>query len=175
MNFELTEDQDMMRDMFARFLDEHSSMVRVRAGQETGGFDAELWRGLAEQGALAIRVPEESGGLGLGLFDAALLMEEAGRTLASGPLAEALVAARLLAQFGGQDDLLGKVLAGETVATIALADIAVQPVQWVAGGAVAEAVIVRRGNDVVLVEVPESARIAEDNLASTPIAEIVGE
>jgi 3-oxochol-4-en-24-oyl-CoA dehydrogenase len=172
MNFELTEDQDMMRDMFARFLDEHSSMVRVRAGQETVGFDAELWRGLAEQGALAIRVPEESGGLGLGLFDAALLMEEAGRTLASGPLAEALVAARLLAQFGGQDDLLGKVLVGETVATIALADIAVQPVQWVAGGAVTEAVIVRRGNDVVLVEVPERARIAEDNLASTPIAEI---
>ena len=31
MNFDLTDDQEMMRDMFARFLDEHSSMARVRA------------------------------------------------------------------------------------------------------------------------------------------------
>ncbi|WP_313737658.1 acyl-CoA dehydrogenase family protein, partial [Sphingobium yanoikuyae] len=112
MNFDLTDDQDMMRDMFARFLDEHSSMARVRAAAPTG-FDPALWQGLAELGALSIRVPEEAGGLGLGLFDATILMEEAGRTLASGPLAEALVAARLLAQLGGEAtaDLLGRVLA----------------------------------------------------------------
>ena len=97
MNFDLTEDQEMMRDMFARFLDEHSSMARVRAAAPSG-FDAELWKGLAELGALSIRVPEEAGGLGLGLLDAIVLMEEAGRTLASGPIAEAILAARLLGQ-----------------------------------------------------------------------------
>ncbi|MGQ3178253.1 MAG: acyl-CoA dehydrogenase family protein, partial [Blastomonas fulva] len=71
MNFDLTDDQEMMRDMFARFLDENSSMARVRAAAP-GGFDPDLWRGLAEQGALSIRVPEDAGGLGLGLFDATL-------------------------------------------------------------------------------------------------------
>ena len=172
MNFDLTDDQEMMRDMFARFLDEHSSMARVRAAAETGGFDAALWRGLGELGAFSIRVPEASGGLGMGLLDAVLLMEEAGRMLASGPLAEMLVAARLMAMLGAGEALLPRVLTGEAVATIALHDVAKQPLQWIAGGAVAEAVIARDGNQIVLVSIPESARVGEANLASTPLAEI---
>ena len=171
MNFDLTEEQEMMREMFARFLDETSSPARVRAALPVG-FDRELWSGLAELGAFGLRVPEEAGGLGLGTFDTCMLMEEAGRTLASGPLAEALVAARLLAQFGGQDELLGRVLTGEAVVTIAMQDVAQQGRQWVAGGLVADAVIARRGSDVVLVSVPADARVAEENLASTPIAEL---
>jgi 3-oxochol-4-en-24-oyl-CoA dehydrogenase len=171
MNFELSEDQEMMRDMFARFLDENSSMARVRAAAPLG-FDAALWKGLAEQGALSIRVPEAAGGLGMGLFEAALLMDEAGRTLVSGPLAEALVASRLLAQAGGQNALLENALAGDAVVTLALHDIASVPRQWVAGGAVAQAVIARKGDTMVLVTVPETARKAENNLAKTPMAEL---
>jgi alkylation response protein AidB-like acyl-CoA dehydrogenase len=176
MNFDLTDEQEMVRDTFARFLDENSSMVRVRAAQSadngSSGFDPALWQGLAELGAFAMRVPEEAGGLDFGLFDAALLMEEAGRTLVSGPLAETLVGARLLAQLNGAEDLLGQVIAGETVVTIALHDAAISPSQWVAGGLVAEAIIARNGNDIILISVPESGRVAEENLASTPIAEI---
>lgn len=174
MNFDLTQDQEMMRDMFARFLDEHSSMAAVRAAMPLGGFDAALWKGLAELGALSIRVPDDAGGLGLGLFDATLLMEEAGRTLVSGPLAETLVTARLLALLGGDlgNDLLGRVMTGEAVASLAFRDMAFEPSQWIAGGLVAEAVIACVGNDVVLVTVPKSGRNAEENLASTPMAEI---
>lgn len=171
MNFDLTDEQEMVRDTFARFLDENSSTARVRAALPSG-FDPALWQGLAELGAFALRVPEEAGGLGLGLFEAVVVMEEAGRTLASGPVAEALVAARLLAQLGGAEDLLGRVTTGEAVATIAMRDVAEFPRQWIAGGLVAEAVIARKGNDVVLVTVPAEARVAEENLASTPIAEI---
>ncbi len=171
MNFDLTDDQEMMRDMFARFLDEQGSMARVRAAMPSG-FDADLWTGLGGLGAFAIRVPEGAGGMDLGLLDAVVLMEEAGRTLASGPLAEALVTARMLAQFGADEALLARVLTGEAVATLALHDVAVQPVQWIAGGAVAEAVIARRGHDIVLVSIPASARGGEENLASTPLAEL---
>ncbi|WP_188062115.1 acyl-CoA dehydrogenase [Sphingobium sp. KCTC 72723] len=173
MNFDLTDDQQMMRDMFVRFLDENSSMARVRAAAPSG-FDAALWSGLAELGALSIRVPEDAGGLGLGLFDAAILMEEAGRTLVSGPLAETLVAARMLALLGGDAaaELLGQVMAGDTVASIAFHDLADQPVQWIGGGQVARAVVARRGDDVVLITVPEGAVEAEENLAATPMAEI---
>jgi 3-oxochol-4-en-24-oyl-CoA dehydrogenase len=171
MNFDLTNDQEMMRDMFARFLDEHSSMARVRAAIPSG-FDAALWKGLGELGAFGIRVPDSAGGLGMGLHDAVILMEEAGRTLASGPLAEVLVAARLLTQLGGNADLLERVVAGEAVASIALADVAKSPKQWIGGGAVAEAVVARSGDDIILVSVPESARVAEENLASTPIGEV---
>ncbi|MDR7154202.1 alkylation response protein AidB-like acyl-CoA dehydrogenase [Sphingobium xenophagum] len=173
MNFDLTDDQEMMRDMFVRFLDEHSSIARVRAAAPWG-FDPALWAGLAELGALSIRVPEESGGLGLGLFDAVILMEEAGRTLVSGPLAETLVAARMLALLGGDaaTDLLGRVMAGEAVASIAFHDIATQPVQWIGGGQVAQAVVARRSEDIVLIDVPDGARVAEENLADTPMAQI---
>jgi alkylation response protein AidB-like acyl-CoA dehydrogenase len=173
MNFDLNEDQELLRGTFARFLDENSSTVRVRAAMPSG-FDAQLWKGLGELGAFSIRVPESAGGLGLGLLDAAVLMEEAGRTLVSGPLAETLITARLLAQFGGgnAEALLARVLSGEAVATIALHDGAKHPVQLIAGGAVAEAVVARNGNDVVLISVPGSSRKAGANLASTPLAEI---
>ncbi|MBO9723535.1 MAG: acyl-CoA dehydrogenase [Novosphingobium sp.] len=172
MNFDLTDEQSMMRDTFARFLDENSSMARVRKAQETGGFDADLWTGLAELGAFSMRVPEDAEGMGLGLFDAGVLMEEAGRTLASGPLAEALVATRLLGLMGGQEELLARAIGGETVVTIAMQDLAEFPRQWVAGGLVAEAVVARKGGDIVLISVPTKARIAEPTLAATAIAEI---
>ena len=173
MNFDISEDQQMMRDTFARFLDKNSSMARVRAALPTG-FDPALWSGLAELGAFSLRVPEASGGLGLGLLDAAVLMEEVGRTLASGPVAETLVAARLLGALGGADtaELLDRVIAGKAIVSLAFRDIAEEPVQWIAGGAVAEAVIARSGEQIVLVEVPESERKAEANLASTAMAEL---
>jgi len=174
MNFALSDDQRMMRESFARFLDEQSSMARVRAAAEAGGFDPALWKGLAELGAFALRVPEEAGGLGLGIMDAVVLMEEAGRTLASGPLAETLVATRVLAVLGGevQAELLEQVLAGDKVLSLAFHDVAVEPLQWVSGGAVADVVIARDGDRVILVEPAADAERAEANLASTPIAEL---
>lgn len=172
MNLDLTEDQQLMRDSFARFLDQHSSMARVRAAAPLG-FDRELWNGLAGLGAFGIRVPEDAGGAGLGTFDAAILMEEVGRTLASGPIAEIILAACLLARLGAAEhcDLLARMLAGEAVVTLAYHNIADEPVQWVAGGAVAEAVIAFDGDQVVLIGLSGSER-GEPNLASTPIAEL---
>ncbi|PEQ11839.1 acyl-CoA dehydrogenase [Novosphingobium sp. PC22D] len=175
MNFDLTDEQEMVRDNFARFLDEHSSSAKIRkAMEEHGGFDPALWTGLAELGAFAIRVPEEADGMGLGLFDAVVVMEEAGRTLASGPLAEALVAARLLGQLGTEtaSDELAATIGGETVTALAFHDMAETPMQWIAGGAVAGLIVARRGDDVVLLTVPEGFAKGEDNLATTPIAEI---
>jgi len=174
MNLDLSQDQEMMRETFARFLNENSSPARVRAALPGGGFDRALWGGLAGLGAFSLRVPAANGGLGLGLLDAAVLMEEAGRTLVSGPLAETLVAARLLANLGdgAKGALLDKVLAGTAVAAIAFADLEHEPTQWVAGGAVAEAVIARHGADIVLITPPERERAPTPNLASTPIARL---
>jgi alkylation response protein AidB-like acyl-CoA dehydrogenase len=97
--------------------------------------------------------------------------EEAGRTLVSGPLAEAIVATRLLGRLDPASPLLARAIAGEAVLTIALHDSAEQPAQWVAGGAVADAVLARRGDVIILVE-PGADREAPANLASTPLAKI---
>jgi alkylation response protein AidB-like acyl-CoA dehydrogenase len=191
MNFEPTEDQQMIAETFARYLDEHSSMARVRKALPFG-FDPALWQGLAEMGAFAMRVPEDLGGLGLSALDAVLLMEEAGRTLASGPLAETIVAARLLALAGGETGaaLVERVATGDAVVTLALGDIALDAVQWVSGGAVADAVVARDGDAIVLVTpTPREKAVAREraspeatrnhagepiapNLASMPIAEV---
>ena len=174
MNFELPEDQQLMRQTFARLLNEESSMERVRAALPSG-FDAALWKGLAELGSFSLRVPQSAGGLGLGVLDAAVLMEEVGRTLASGPIAETLIAAAVLAKLdksGEHRGLLDKVMAGQTVVSLAFHDVAVEPEQWVAGGAIAAAVIARDGDNVVLIAVPPNDGHDEPNLASTPIAQL---
>ncbi len=173
MNFDLSEDQRMMRESFARFLDENSGSEQIRAAAEQGGFDPQLWQGLAELGAFSLRVPEEAGGLGLGTMDAAVLMEEAGRTLASGPVAETLMSTRVLAQLAAesQAELLEAAIMGSKIVTFAVQDMAETPVQWLAGGAVADAVVARNGDTVVLVTLPADGR-GEETLASTPIAEV---
>lgn len=171
MNLEPNDDQQLMADMFARFLSEASSMARVRAALASG-FDRALWQGLAAQGALAMRVPESAGGLGLGIFDAGLLMEEAGRTLVSGPLAEALVALRLLASLDPADScgLLQPALRGECVVSLALHDVSVQPQQVVGGGRIADVVILLDGESVVLLSPGEQASRKQPLLGSTASA-----
>jgi alkylation response protein AidB-like acyl-CoA dehydrogenase len=169
MDLSLKQDQQMLRDTFARFLDEHSSMERVRKAKAAGGFDRALWQGLAELGTFAMRVPEQAGGLGLGTLDAALVCEEAGRTLVSGPVAEAIVAARLIGQLGGA---IEEVAAGIKVVTLAHHDLAARPVQWLAGGASADLVVARRGDEVVLVSLGENDRKPEETLADNGLAEI---
>lgn len=167
MNFEPSEDQAMILETFARFFDEHSSMERVRAALP-GGFDAELWRAFAEMGGLAMRVPEATGGIGLGLFDAALVMEEAGRTLASAPIAEGIVAARLLAVLGNEE-LLGDLATGNKVVTLAMQDAGTAPRQLVQGGPVADAVLVLDDETVYAVTPAEAERAGLSNPAGSPL------
>lgn len=173
MNFDITQDQQMLCEVFARFLDENSSPTQVRKAMESG-IDRGLWSGLADLGVFGTRVPEVHGGLGLGTFDVALLMEEVGRTLASGPIAESILAAHLIATLGDPSVRaeLDKFLTGQSVATIAFHDIAQKPVQWVAGGAVADLVVARHGDRVLLVALSGHDSFAEPNLASSGLAEL---
>jgi alkylation response protein AidB-like acyl-CoA dehydrogenase len=100
MNLHLTQDQRMLRESVAKLLTQESSPARVRAA-ESSGFDLALWRQLHATGIVSMRVPEQAGGSGMGLFDAVLVAEEAGAHLASVPLAEALPALRLLSAIEG--------------------------------------------------------------------------
>ncbi|MFN3472415.1 MAG: acyl-CoA dehydrogenase [Blastomonas sp.] len=173
MNFDLTEEQAMMRDSYARLLEATCKPERLREAERTG-FDREAWQGLAELGAIMLRVPQEMDGLGLGTFDAAMLMEEVGRKLPSGPIAETILAARLIALTGdeAQGETLAAILAGDRIASLALHDIAARPRQFVPGAQHADVVIGLRGEDLVLVALPPAARPGEANLASNGLAEV---
>ncbi|MEV8312726.1 acyl-CoA dehydrogenase [Streptomyces sp. NPDC059900] len=86
----------------------------------TGGRPA-YWDGLAEQGLLAVHLPEECGGGGGGLVDLAVVLEEAGRAALPGPyLAGALASAVLHA--AGANDLAADLASGARIGAVALGE-----------------------------------------------------
>ncbi|MEU9295321.1 acyl-CoA dehydrogenase family protein [Streptomyces sp. NPDC048266] len=93
MDFRLTEDQRALRrgvrDLLARLFDRDA----LRAAVDVGVLDRGLWRELGAAGLFALRLPEEEGGVGLGLPEAVLVFEEAGRALLPGPLVATHLAA----------------------------------------------------------------------------------
>ncbi|MER6912402.1 acyl-CoA dehydrogenase family protein [Streptomyces sp. NPDC000594] len=60
--------------------------LRSAADRPAPELDRALWRALGEAGFFALRLPPERGGAGLGLPEAVLVFEEAGRVLLPGPL-----------------------------------------------------------------------------------------
>ncbi|WP_137995157.1 acyl-CoA dehydrogenase family protein [Streptomyces vilmorinianum] len=86
MDFRLTDDQKALKAGVRALLEGRFDRDALRAAVEDGGLDRDLWRALGEAGFFALRLPEEAGGVGLGLPEAVLVFEEAGRALLPGPL-----------------------------------------------------------------------------------------
>ena len=91
MLLSLPNDSQPVQEMFERFFATESTTARVRAAEPVG-FDPALWKELVALDAPFMRLSEEAGGGGMSLFDATVMMEQAGRRLAAAPLAESLVA-----------------------------------------------------------------------------------
>ena len=86
MNFGFNDEQELLRSTARKFFDNECTSETVRKlmdGPE--GMTPDLWRKLAEQGWLGLIVPEEFGGMGLGIVDLVVLMEEMGRAVVPGP------------------------------------------------------------------------------------------
>src|SRR5256884_8874794 len=97
MQFGLNENQEFLRDSARKFFAGECPIAEVRRLMETDtAFDAKLWAKLAEQGYTGIIFPEELGGVGLGIVELILLMEEAGRALLPGPFFSSVVMAGAL-------------------------------------------------------------------------------
>ncbi|KAB1147222.1 acyl-CoA dehydrogenase [Streptomyces luteolifulvus] len=93
MRFQLTEDQRALRDGVRGLLARRFDSEALRAAAGTPGLDRALWRELGAAGFFALRLPEADGGVGLGLPEAVLAFEEAGRVLLPGPLVASHLAA----------------------------------------------------------------------------------
>ncbi|MEV0118738.1 acyl-CoA dehydrogenase family protein [Streptomyces sp. NPDC050844] len=90
MDFQLTEDQRALRGGVRDLLE---GRFDVRAALDEGSsLDRGLWKELGDAGFFSLMVPEADGGVGLGLPEAVLAFEEAGRVLLTGPLVGTLLA-----------------------------------------------------------------------------------
>ncbi|MCM1969877.1 MULTISPECIES: acyl-CoA dehydrogenase family protein [Streptomyces] len=93
MRFRLTGEQRALRAGMRELLERRFDADALRAARDAPRLDRALWRELGEAGFFALRLPEADGGVGLGLPEAVLLFEEAGRALLPGPLVATHLAA----------------------------------------------------------------------------------
>src|SRR5256885_17172226 len=100
MDFDFTDDQEMLRDSVRRWVDKGYDFERRRAIVKQGDFSREAWGELAGLGLTGLYVPEAHAGMGFGPVDAMVVMEELGRGLVVEPYAHgALIAAGVLAAY----------------------------------------------------------------------------
>lgn len=127
MEFGLSEDQQTLKKSAREFLEGEAGIALARRMlEDETGFEHALWTHMAELGWMGIAIGEEDGGLGLGMLELALLLEEMGRMALPSPfystvaLAAPVVAA--LAEPGLRAEVLGAVAAGERKLTLAIAE-----------------------------------------------------
>jgi len=105
VNFDLSEDERMVRDLAERFAADHYDIERRRAylAQDIG-FSAQNWALLGELGLIAAPLTPEFGGLGLHASALVTIFEALGRGFVVEPLIEnVLVGARLLLGYAGAE------------------------------------------------------------------------
>ena len=118
MNFGFNEEQELLRNTARKFFENECGSDTVRLLMETPeGISAELWKKLAEQGWLGLIYPEQYDGMGLGLVDLVVLMEEMGRAVAPGPyFSTVLLGGLAILEAGGEGqkkEWLPRIAAGD--------------------------------------------------------------
>lgn len=124
MNFGLTEEQEILKNVARRFIEERAQMPKVRDVMESPeAFDDKLWLEMAGLGWFGLTIDEAYGGAGLGFVDLAVLLEETGRGLLPGPLVSTSLAAAAISEFGGDEQkkrYLPSLADGSAIGTLAL-------------------------------------------------------
>ena len=128
MNFGFSEEQEELRKMVKRFLEEKSPESEVRRLMATPeGYDIAVWDQMAKELALqGLGIPEEFGGQGFGPVELYVVFEEMGAALFCSPYFSTVALAANALLFVGTDAdkaaYLPGIASGETIATVALTD-----------------------------------------------------
>ncbi len=128
MRFAFDEQQLEFRSQFRAYVEKECGPAEVRAAWDSPtGWSQSRWAALAEMGVVGLTVPESLGGLGLGMVDLVVLLEEAGRACLPEPLLETVaLGVPVLASASGERapgirlDWLPRVAAGEAALAVGL-------------------------------------------------------
>jgi len=136
VNFELSEEQQLLQQTVRQFLENECSAAKLRAVFEgETGFDPALWKGMVEMGLAGLHLPESFGGAGLEMIDLALVSETLGWGAAPGPFLGHVLAG-LAILLGGSDEQkqrwLPRLAGGDAIATVAFDEAGGlwQPEEW---------------------------------------------
>jgi alkylation response protein AidB-like acyl-CoA dehydrogenase len=117
VDFDFSPEQEMLRASVRALLSDKAPISYVRDAYENPqhheAFGADhVWAGLRELGVLGLLVPEEHGGTGMGMVDAAVVLEELGRALSPSPYASSAIGAASLVTELGSDGAKAALLPG---------------------------------------------------------------
>jgi alkylation response protein AidB-like acyl-CoA dehydrogenase len=163
MFFALDDDQREFDAAVRSYLAERFDLDAVRAVVEAApdadgasdGHPESLWKAAAEQGWLAVTVPEEHDGLGLGLLEAQVIARALGAGVAPGPWRGTVLAVEAVRLAGSDEQRaawLPRLGSGDAVGAVTLRGTAPGVLPAVEYGAVADVVVARSADGLVLVE-----------------------
>ena len=122
MHFNLTAEQDMLRDGLNKFLAGRYELEASRAAAKTG-WQPDVWRGFADElGILGAVLPESAGGSGGGPVETMVIAEELGRALVVEPFVDTVVVAGGILHRSGGDAataVLERIAAGSAIVALA--------------------------------------------------------
>jgi pimeloyl-CoA dehydrogenase small subunit len=124
MDFDLTEEQRLLRDSVERLLADHYGFDKRRSYlAQPEGWSRGLWAQYAELGLLGLPFPEDYGGFGGGPIEVMLVMEAFGRVLALEPyLATVVLGGTAMRLAGGEEQkasMLPQIAEGELILAFA--------------------------------------------------------
>jgi alkylation response protein AidB-like acyl-CoA dehydrogenase len=126
VDFAFSSDQQLLKNAARAFLDEHAKPATVRLlWDDARGESEALWKDMAQLGWLGLSLPESAGGSGLGLVEAAIVLEELGRAALPSPYWPTVLAASVIADAGAEaqkNRWLSAIATGDARGTIALLD-----------------------------------------------------
>jgi alkylation response protein AidB-like acyl-CoA dehydrogenase len=159
MFFALTDDQREFDAAVRGYLAGRFDLAAVRAVVEDrdpgAGHPATLWKAAAEQGWLAVLVPEEHDGLGLGLVEAQVIARALGAGLAPGPWRGTVLAAEAIRLAGSDEQRatwLPRLAAGDAVGAVAARGRAPGTLPAVEYGAIADVLVAPSAEGLTLLE-----------------------
>jgi len=126
MNFDLSEEQRLLKDSAWRYGADHGDFTAWRARVARGeAFDVKSWRRMADLGWLALNAPEEDGGLGAGPVETMVVAEAVGRYLMLEPFVSTSVIAPVLLTAAPAEErarLMASLIEGGVVISLADAE-----------------------------------------------------
>ena len=113
MNFDLTQEQQMLQDSVSRFIqDNYDLESRIKSAGSKFGFSKDHWQTMAELGWLGLPFDEADGGFGGTQIDTMLVMEQFGKGLVLEPWLASIILGGGAIKRGASSELRGEILPG---------------------------------------------------------------